>query len=120
MKRIIAIILVAVTLLGMSACGGKNPSTPTADPQQTTQNPKPTDGPTAPPATVPSTQPPVTVIVTLDPAGGVCAQTQLLLTQGDCYGVLPVPALDGYVFLGWFTEPKAGEQITEQTLLISS
>ena len=34
---------------------------------------------------------------------------------GGTYGALPVPALDGYAFLGWFTERSGGTQVTDTT-----
>ena len=115
MKRFIAIILAAALLLGMTACGDPVASTPNTGTGTTQSTPAPTTDATVP--TEAPTQPPVTVTVTLDPNGGECDQTQLLLTQGECYGVLPAPSLEGYVFQGWFTQAEDGEQITEETLL---
>ena len=34
---------------------------------------------------------------------------------GGTYGTLPVPVLDGYAFLGWFTERSGGTQVTDAT-----
>ena len=122
MKRIISIFLAAVLLLGMTACGGGEPSTPATQPPHTTQNTtqSPTQPTTVPPTTVPTTQPPVMVTVTLDPNGGSCDQPQVVLAEGTCYGILPVPVLEGYVFLGWFTQNEGGNQISEEMLLVSA
>ena len=120
MKRITAIILIAVLLLGMCACGGGDASTSTAPSQQTTTTTRPADPTTVPTPSDPPTEPAKEVTVTLDSAGGECEQTRIVLTEGDCYGILPVPVLEGHVFLGWFTAAEAGEQITEDTRLISS
>ena len=38
------------------------------------------------------------------------------LIAGQALGELPIPQLDGGVFLGWFTEPEDGELVTEQTV----
>lgn len=33
------------------------------------------------------------------------------------YGNLPTPTKDGYTFLGWYTEPDGGEEVTEDTIM---
>ena len=116
MKRITAIFLAVVLLLGTAACGAPAdtaPSSSTTQPQQTTQS---TPAVTEPPATT-LPQPPVMVTVTLDPNGGQCDTGSVTVTEGDCYGQLPTPAKEGYVFLGWFTAAEDGTQITEETVM---
>lgn len=56
--------------------------------------------------------------VTLDPGeNGVVADTSYTVTFGSAYGVLPTPTKDGHTFLGWFTQPEGGEQITSAVLV---
>ena len=51
--------------------------------------------------------------VTLDPGeNGVIADTSYSVTFGSTYGILPTPTKDGHSFIGWFTQPEGGEQIT--------
>lgn len=118
MKRITAILL--AVLLGMTACGQNTsttaPNTTNTDPTTTvpvTQSATtvpPTTG-TPPATTVPA---PVYVTVTLDPNGGSCDTASLCFEEGACYGQLPVPVREGFVFLGWFTAAEEGDQITEE------
>ncbi|MBR5490297.1 MAG: InlB B-repeat-containing protein, partial [Oscillospiraceae bacterium] len=43
--------------------------------------------------------------------------SQLTITKGQTFGVLPSPVLpDGYSFLGWFTAKEGGEQVFENTV----
>lgn len=56
--------------------------------------------------------------VTLDPGeNGVVADTSYTVTFGSAYGALPTPTKDGHTFLGWFTQPEGGEQITSAVLV---
>ena len=120
MKRLIAILLAAMVLLGMCACGA-NATVPATTPAQTMQNTQPpTTQPTTPPTTVPPTEPQVIVTVMLDSNGGSCERNYVEVLEGDCYGSMPTAYLPGYVFLGWFTDAEAGEQITEETQLLSA
>lgn len=116
MKRITSIILAAALLLGISACGDPAATGPSAttQSQQATQS---TTQQTDPTPTTTTPQPPLTVTVTLDPNGGECATASVTVTEGECYGILPTPAKEGYVFLGWFTAAEEGIQITEKTVL---
>ena len=42
----------------------------------------------------------------------------MYLTYGDNYGTLPTPPeRAGYTFVGWFTEPQGGKQVTDSTLV---
>lgn len=56
--------------------------------------------------------------VTLDPGeNGVVADTSYTVTFGSAYGYLPTPTKDGHTFIGWFTQPEGGEQITDAVLV---
>ena len=54
--------------------------------------------------------------VTLNPNGGALVQKRLLVKPYKAYGFLPEPSLEGSTFVGWFTEPTGGTQITSQTI----
>ena len=45
---------------------------------------------------------------------GVCSTDSYLLYTGQCFGKLPVPVRDGYIFAGWYTE--SGDSITSETV----
>lgn len=116
MKRITTILLAALLLLGIAACGGD----PTTAPQQTTQT---TPTQTVPPTTqTKPTEPPTPYYerytVTLDPNGGTCEISSVNFMEFDCYGDLPVPVRENYVFQGWFTEPEGGNRVEAQMELI--
>lgn len=108
MKRILIVLLAAV-LLSLAACGGDGSDTtaPKTDPPTTA-------------STAPTTQPIRYVTVTLEPSGGACDVQTLSVAEGECYGPLPEAALEGFVFLGWFTEPEAGTAVTSDTPLVSN
>lgn len=36
---------------------------------------------------------------------------------GSQYGTLPTPTRTGYTFLGWYTDPNGGIQVTAETIL---
>lgn len=56
--------------------------------------------------------PPVwTAVVTLDPQGGDCCVDSFKRFLNDRVGYLPDPQMDGYDFLGWFTEAEGGRRI---------
>ena len=38
------------------------------------------------------------------------------VVPGSAYGELPTPTLDGYTFLGWFTEPDGGDEVLSDTI----
>jgi uncharacterized repeat protein (TIGR02543 family) len=42
------------------------------------------------------------------------------ITVGGKVGDLPIPTLDGYEFLGWWTEPEWGLRITEDYAITSN
>ena len=105
MKRTLAILLAAVLLFGTAACTG------ISDPIPTTQT-TPSTGPTG-------TQPPRTVSVILNTNDGNTKVTVLNLPENACYGQLPVLQKEEHFFLGWFTDPEAGIQVTPDTPLVS-
>lgn len=109
MKQVTAFILAAILLLCITACGD------TTAPSSTAATNAPA---TLAPTTATPTEPPVPVKVTLDPNGGACETATLEVMSNACYGALPVPQLEKYVFLGWFTQPEGGEQVTEETLVL--
>lgn len=56
--------------------------------------------------------------VTFDPNGGTLEGPDTkVVGQYLPYGELPVPKLDNYVFLGWFTAPEDGEKITATSIV---
>lgn len=112
MKRILSLFLVLVLLMGTVACTPKTPETTTPPTDQNTApgtDPKPTD----------PSQSTKTVKITLDANGGSCETTEVELTVDACYGQLPQPQREGYAFLGWYTDPEAGEQILPETQILS-
>ncbi len=66
-------------------------------------------------------QPRTEFTLTLDPNGGRISPytTQMTVTRDKTYGTLPEPILEGYAFLGWFTDPQAGERIDADTVCTS-
>lgn len=54
---------------------------------------------------------------TFDPNGGRISpyHSQLTVTVDQDYGTLPEPIREGYIFLGWYTEPEAGTQVKSTT-----
>lgn len=54
--------------------------------------------------------------ITFDPNGGTLAEgvvnTRTTGTDGKLAGVVSVPVMDGYTFVGWFTATNGGEQVT--------
>ncbi len=57
----------------------------------------------------------IRVLVYLNP--DYSRQVELAVKSGEAVGSLPVPeSVEGYVFDGWYTDPLAGEQVTEATL----
>ncbi len=56
--------------------------------------------------------------ITLDPGeNGVVADTSYTVKFGTAYGDLPTPTKDGHTFIGWFTQPEGGEQVTSGVLV---
>lgn len=56
--------------------------------------------------------------LTFDPNGGriKSKEATLALSDGDCYGALPIPLREGYDFNGWWTQIEGGEQILPETV----
>ena len=56
--------------------------------------------------------------LTFDPNGGriKSKEATVALSDGDCYGTLPVPLREGYDFNGWWTQMEGGEQILPETV----
>lgn len=104
MKRIIALWMACVLLLGTVACT-KNP------PVETTQS---VTQPTTSVVTLPKM-----VTVTLDANGGNCEMKEILLSETSRYGQLPEATREGYVFLGWFSAKEAGAAVTQDTPLLT-
>ncbi len=51
--------------------------------------------------------------ITLDPGeNGTVSTPEYSVTFGSTYGDLPNPSKDGHTFVGWFTAPEGGEQVT--------
>jgi uncharacterized repeat protein (TIGR02543 family) len=124
MKRVFALLLAALLLLGMAACGeGENttvPSTATkpTQPTQPTQTVPPTTQTT--PTEPATTTGPVTLEVFFDAGEGVVEETSMQLPVGEAYPWLPEAVRENYVFLGWFTEPAGGEKVEVGMEAISS
>ncbi len=54
--------------------------------------------------------------VTLDAGDGTTDIKNILVANGKPYGYLPTPEREGKTFLGWYTTPTGGEEITSQTI----
>ncbi len=52
-------------------------------------------------------------LLTFDAQGGTSTQASRRVAAGQVYGTLPTASKDGYVFVGWFTDPTGGSQVTE-------
>lgn len=50
-------------------------------------------------------------IISFDACGGTVATNQTTITEGEAVGVMPIPQLEGCVFLGWYTDE--GERLRE-------
>lgn len=51
----------------------------------------------------------LTCNITFDPMGGTVAYSSKTVKKGTSAGTLPTPTKSGYKFVGWFTDPTAGE-----------
>ncbi len=58
-----------------------------------------------------------TCLVTFDAMGGLCDVTERELVIGEPYGALPKASRAYYNFEGWYTDPEAGEEITEESIV---
>lgn len=56
--------------------------------------------------------------VTFDGNGGrvKSKEAKLNLSDGDAFGTLPVPLREGFTFLGWYTAPEDGAEITAESV----
>lgn len=57
--------------------------------------------------------------ITFDANGGSCDKTKKSVIQGRGMGILPVPVRQGYVFVGWSTQP-AGGRLAKTTDLVTT
>ena len=55
--------------------------------------------------------------VTWNANNGSCPVAKSKVGDGDPLGILPVPERFGYTFTGWFTQPTAGTQVADTTLV---
>lgn len=53
--------------------------------------------------------------VSFDANGGTTPTASKTVVYGQTYGELPTPTRTGYAFLGWFTDPSAGNQVSSAT-----
>ncbi|MBP5417133.1 MAG: InlB B-repeat-containing protein [Clostridiales bacterium] len=86
------------------------PKATTPAPKETTPAPKET---TPEPSKQQDT--PKIVLVSYDGNGGSVSAEPVELQQGSTYGTMPSASRTGYAFVGWFTEPTGGTQITGST-----
>jgi len=56
-------------------------------------------------------------LVYFDANGGEVREEPSLVTYGAPYGALPVPARDGFIFNGWYTQPAGGTGVSADTLV---
>lgn len=54
--------------------------------------------------------------IRFNPNGGAVCEDAKEIEEGTSLGVLPVPTLDGYDFVGWFTAAEDGEQVDATTV----
>lgn len=53
--------------------------------------------------------------ITLDANGGEVSDTNITAYFGTAIGVLPIPTRDYHIFLGWFTSPDEGKEVTAES-----
>ena len=118
MKKIVAMLLALALLLAFVGCQKEAEALPTTTaPQQTTQT-KPQQ--TEPKPTTPPTTPTLAYItVTLDQNDGSGMLETITAVAGCVYDYLTEPVREGFVFLGWFTQPEGGEQVQIGMNLVS-
>ena len=56
-------------------------------------------------------------MVTFSVGDGTVATSSKKVTIGEAYGELPVPNLQDYIFVGWYNDPDAGEEITAESIV---
>ena len=67
-------------------------------------------------------------VVTFDPTGGTVPSTRSVVKYGHKYYdslvpaniSLPTPVKEGYTFLGWYTKPESGTQVTDKTIVTAT
>lgn len=61
---------------------------------------------------------PIVYQISLDAQGGALAadEASIEVTFDAPIGKLPVPTREGYEFLGWFTQPQGGDEVTAETM----
>lgn len=57
--------------------------------------------------------------LTFDACGGTVSEPSRNLAAGQAFGELPTAELPGHFFIGWFTAPEGGEQVTASTTAIA-
>lgn len=60
---------------------------------------------------------PNTYKVTLDANGGACGKSEVTVTYGSAYSVLPTPTKTGYTFTGWYTDKWSGTKVSNQNIV---
>ena len=58
--------------------------------------------------------------LTYNANGGTVSPSSKTLNYGAAYGTLPIPSKKGYTFLGWFTSPSGGTQVSSSTVMQNS
>lgn len=54
--------------------------------------------------------------ITIDPTGGTCDKARMVTNVEGKLPSFPSPTRPGYTFLGWFTSPTGGTQVTTDTV----
>jgi uncharacterized repeat protein (TIGR02543 family) len=62
----------------------------------------------------------INATVAFDPNGGSVSESGRTVNVGAAIGALPIPALSGYTFKGWFTAPSGGMQISAATIVTAN
>ena len=57
--------------------------------------------------------------LTFDACGGTVSEASRKLAAGQVFGELPTAELPGHFFVGWFTAPEGGEQVTPSTIALA-
>lgn len=57
--------------------------------------------------------------LTFDACGGTVSEPSRKLAAGQVFGELPTAELPGHFFIGWFTAPEGGEQVTASSIALA-
>ena len=57
--------------------------------------------------------------LTFDACGGTVSEPSRNLAAGQAFGELPTAELPGHFFIGWFTAPEGGEQVTASSIALA-